>query len=235
MSDSQSPVYRTTGWRQMKFFLTKQLSSFFVRGTGTSILAAAIIAAPAAYAEFSDSYKFLKAVKEQDGTVAEQLISVAGSGAVLINTRDDTSGEGALHIIVNRRDSTWLGYLLQKGADPNIADKNKVTPLMLSTQLNYAEGVDWLIRYKANVDQTNRSGETALILAVNLNYKEMVRVLLKAGANPNKRDSITGSSARDYASRDRRKSDILALIEANDKKPADSNTVSKDLDFTGIK
>jgi len=48
----------------------------------------------------------------------------------------------------------------------------------------------------------------------------IVRRLLAAGANPDKTDSAAGYSARDYAARDSRASDILKLIEAKKPKPA---------------
>ena len=102
------------------------------------------VVAPAAMAQFSDSYNFLKAVKDRKGEDAEKFLSEPGS--VIINTRDITSGETALHIVIQRRDSTWLGYLLQKGANPNLADKKGTTPLMLATQLGYVEGIEALTR-----------------------------------------------------------------------------------------
>ncbi len=194
-----------------------------------SITGGAIV--PAAHAQFSDSYNFLKAVKDRDGGEAEKFLAEPGS--VIINTRDNTTGETALHIVIQRRDSTWLSYLLQKGANPNLADKKGTTPLMLATQLGFVDGISWLIEKKAQVDQTNRSGETALILAVQLRNTEAVRVLLKAGANPDKKDSRAGYSARDYAQQDGRASAIASVIEnhgktdATPKKPAD-------LDFSGV-
>ena len=208
--------------------------NFLAAAAKISVLsAAAFVAAPAAQAQFSDSYNFLKAVKDRDGTEATKYINEAGSGAVIINTRDDSSGEGALHIVVRRRDAQWTGFLLQKGANPDIADRDKITPLMLSTQLNFPEGVEWLLKYKADIDQTNRSGETALILAVQLRFEDIVRMLLKKGADPDKTDSVAGMSARDYAKRDRRAAAILTLIENNDKaEKADSN--EGELDFSGI-
>ena len=188
------------------------------------------IIAPAAMAQFSDSYNFLKAVKDRKGEEAEKFLAEPGS--VIINTRDGTTGETALHIVLQRRDSTWLGYLLQKGANPNLADKKGTTPLMLATQLGYVDGIDWLVSKKAIVDQTNRAGETALILAVQLRNAEAVRALLKAGANPDKTDSRAGYSARDYAKQDGRASAIAAIIESNDK--ADVAKKPADLDFSGI-
>lgn len=195
----------------------------------TAVAAAMLATSPVA-AQFSDSYNFLKAVKERKGEEAEKFL--AEPGTVIINTRDGTTGETALHIVIQRRDSTWLGYLLQKGANPNLADKKGMTPLMLATQLGYVEGIETLVRKKAMVDQTNRSGETALILAVQLRNSEAVRALLKAGASPDKKDSRAGYSARDYAKQDGRASAIAAIIENHGKtvvapKPAD-------LDFSGI-
>ena len=84
-----------------------------------------MIASPAA-AQFSDSYNFLKAVRDRKGEDAEKFLSEPGS--VIINTRDGSTGETALHIVIQRRDSTWLGYLLQKGANPNLSDKKRHDP-----------------------------------------------------------------------------------------------------------
>jgi uncharacterized protein len=186
--------------------------------------------APAVHAQFSDSYNFLKAVRDRKGDEAEKFLAEPGS--VIINTRDGSTGQTALHIVIDRRDSTWLGYLLQKGANPNLADKQGTTPLMLATQLNFIDGIDWLVRKKAQVDQTNRAGETALILAVQLRNGEAVRALLKAGANPDKRDSRAGYSAREYAKQDGRASAIVSIIENHGK--TDAAAKPADLDFSGI-
>ena len=134
--------------------------------------------------------------------------------------------------LIQRRDATWLGYLLQKGANPNLADKKGTTPLMLATQLGYVEGIDLLTRRKAQVDQSNRAGETALILAVQLRNTDAVRALLKAGANPDKTDSRAGYSAREYAKQDGRASEIAAIIENHGK--ADTAKKPAELDFSGI-
>ncbi|MFN3618994.1 ankyrin repeat domain-containing protein [Sphingorhabdus sp.] len=203
---------------------------FTAVAVGLMLPAAVGVVAPAAMAQFSDSYNFLKAVKDRKGEEAEKFLSEPGS--VIINTRDITSGETALHIVVQRRDSTWLGYLLQKGANPNLADKKGTTPLMLATQLGYVDGIDWLTRKNAEVDQTNRAGETALILAVQLRNADAVRALLKAGANPDKTDSRAGYSARDYAKQDGRASAIAAIIENHGK--ADAAKKPAELDFSGI-
>lgn len=65
-------------------------------------------------------------------------------------------------------------------------------------------------------------GETALIVAVQQRQAPIAKLLLEAGANPDKTDNAAGLSARDYAKRDSRSRDILALIEST-KKPAPKN------------
>ncbi len=189
----------------------------FLRFAG--IAAASIVISVPASAQFSDSYNFLKSVKDRDGEEATKFLSRPGS--VIVNTRDHSTGQTALHIVVERRDNTWLAFLLQKGANPNLADKEGNTPLMLATQLRFVDGARTLLAKKAKVDETNKQGETALILAVHMRDTELVRLLLKNGADPDRTDTLAGKSARDYATQDRRTAAILAEIEKADatKKP----------------
>ncbi len=175
----------------------------------------AAFAEPAS-AQFSENYNFLKAVKDRDGEEATKFLNKPGS--VIVNTRDITTGETALHIVVARRDATWLGFLLQKGANPNIRNKQGMTPLILATQLRFVDGVKVLLSKNAKVDETNNQGETALIRAVQLRDTELTRVLLLKGADPDLPDTLAGLSARDYASRDRRASAVLAEIKKADTK-----------------
>jgi uncharacterized protein len=207
------------------------MSIFRKSSLSIALAAAAMLVAQPAMAQFSDSYNFLKAVKDRDGAEAEKFLNEPGT--VIINTKDDSSGETALHIVTARRDTTWLAFLLQKGANPNLADRKGVTPLMVATQLGFAEGAATLLKYKANVDGSNRSGETALIRAVQLRNPEMVRLLLKAGANPDKRDSVAGLSAREYAAQDGRSSAILGIIERKGEAEEPAKKQG-DLDFSGI-
>jgi uncharacterized protein len=209
--------------------------SIWVKSAKAAIFASALaVLTPAANAQFSDSYNFLKAVKDGKGQAATELIDEPGKGGVIINTRDDVTGETGLHLVVKRRDINWVGFLLQKGANPNVGDKQNVTPLILATQLNFLEGAEWLLKFKANVNQSNRSGETALILATQLRNADMVRLLMANGANPDKTDNVAGLSSREYAARDGRGNNILTIIE-NAGKPAAKPTEKKaELDFSGI-
>ena len=171
------------------------------------------LSAPAS-AQFSDSYNFLQAVKDRDGDEATKFLNRPGT--VIVNTRDLSTGQTALHIVVERRDKTWLAFLLQQGANPNIQDKQGLSPLMLATQLRFADGVKILLAKNADVNGANNRGETPLIRAVQLRDAELVRLLLASGANPDLTDTLAGLSARDYATRDRRSSAVLAEIEKAD-------------------
>jgi uncharacterized protein len=164
-----------------------------------------------AFAQFSESYNFLKAVRDRDGTKTTEIISKPGS--ITIDTREASSGESALHIVTKGRDLTWLGFLLSRGAKPDIRDAQGQTPLMIAAQLGFVEGAQALIKRGATIDLANSSGETPLIRAVQIRDAAMVRLLLISGANPNKTDSVAGLSARDYATRDRRSPAILKIID----------------------
>ncbi len=175
-----------------------------------------------AKAQFSDSYQFLKAVRDRDGATASEYINSPGSN--IINTRDRSTGDTALHIATQRRDQTWMMFLLQKGAKPDIENDEGITPLMLTVLLRYHDGARSLLSGGAAVDATNRSGETALIRAVQLKDVEMVRLLLNNGANPDRIDTVAGLSARDYATRDRRSNIIAQEIEKADRERSEQKS-----------
>jgi ankyrin repeat protein len=175
-------------------------------------MALALLAAGPAQAQFSDNYNFLKAVKDKDGEKVTNLLQKPGS--TVVNSRDVSTGENALHIIVARRDATWLTFLLAKGANPNLTDNDGNTPLMDAVQGRFEEGVRTLLAYNAQVDKVNDSGETPLVRAVQLRDVGLVRLLVAQGANPEKRDTIAGMSARDYAKRDGRTPGLTEALDA---------------------
>ena len=98
-------------------------------------LAGSLLAGPLQAQSQRDGYKFLEAVKKRQGDEATLLLEEPGS--VLVNSRDISSGETALHIVTQRRDAVWLRFLLSKGANPNLADKHGTTPLQLAAQLGF--------------------------------------------------------------------------------------------------
>ncbi|MFT4027435.1 MAG: ankyrin repeat domain-containing protein [Novosphingobium sp.] len=183
---------------------------------GISGAAAAVLLVtgwPAA-AQFSPGYKFLEAIRKKDGNTVEELLQVPGSP--LVNTRDVTSGETALHIVTARRDLTWITFLIAKGANVNARNGRGVTPLQLAVGIGFTEGVELLIQQGARLDEPDSAGETPLITAVHRRDTGLMRLLLKAGANPDRADN-SGRSARDYAMLDGKGSPLVTEIEASAK------------------
>ncbi len=185
-------------------------------GTGffwkAALLAVAMLgmAAPAS-AQFSESYKFLKAVRDANGADATK--SLDSPASTLINTRDYSTGESALHIVVKRRDMTWLAFLLGKGANADIRDNAGDTPLITAARLGFLEGANLLITAGATINMPNSKGETALIIATQLRNVPLVRALIMKGADPKQADRITGKSARDYATDDARSAAVLKMLD----------------------
>jgi len=187
------------------------------------VLAAAVplvagISVPA-QAQFSKSYKFLDAVRTKDGQAVTDELNRPGS--TMINTHDITTGETALHIVTAHRDTTWLAFLLSKGADANARDGKGQTPLVLACNIGFVEGLSLLIANGARVDEPSSTGETPLIAAVHRRDIAMMRLLLKAGANPDRADN-SGRTARDYAALDGKDSPLLAEIQATAKAKSNS-------------
>ena len=174
-------------------------------------IAAALLTVPAALPaqRMSDGYEFLKAVRDANGDKVTKILDKPGSR--IINTRDD-AGDGALHIVAKRGDSTYLRFLVARGADVNLADGRGNTPLMIAIGSSCFDCVDALIRLKANINLGNASGETPLIRAVQLRNMDLARTLLDAGATPDQRDVIAGLSAREYAARDGRSPALTKLL-----------------------
>ena len=143
----------------------------------------------------SEGYQFLKAVDDRDGDKATEMLNKPGTQ--IINTRDITSGDTGLHLVVRRNDTLWVRFLLQRGANPNIRNNAGVTPLQLATTLNMVEAVEVLIDKGAQVNVADQTGETPLMAAAHQRNIEIFRKLLEKGADPDRNDN-SGRSARDY-------------------------------------
>lgn len=173
------------------------------------LVAAALAASPAA-AQFSDSYNFIKAVKDRDVNKAIELADKPGT--TVVNVRDSDTGDAPVHIVTRRGDLGWLGLLYQKGANLNVKDRDGNTPLILAAISRWSEGAVTLIRLKAQVNVQNRLGETAVLKAVQARDLTLVKALIEAGANPDIGDN-SGISARIAADTDPRAASIAKLLK----------------------
>ena len=161
---------------------------------------------------YSDSYTFLKGVRERDASVVQPMVT--SPNPAVLNARGASDGEGALHILVRGRDLAWLNFLLVRGARPDLQNARGETPLSLAAQLGWYEGAEALLTRRANPNLGNGRGETPLIIAVQRRDLMMARLLRSRGANPNQTDHVAGYSALDYARQDPRAAPILRELEA---------------------
>lgn len=70
------------------------------------------------------------------------------------------------------------------GADPDLADAQGSTLLMLAAYHGHADLVEGLAQRGADVDRVSGRGQTPLAGAVFKQHDEVIRVLLAAGADP---------------------------------------------------
>jgi hypothetical protein len=178
---------------------------------------------PAAAQFQSEGYQFLEAVKDREGNKATDMLNKPGNQ--LINTRDITSGDTGLHLVIADGDILWTRFLLQRGADPNIKNKKGETPLQRAVALDFTEGVAALLgnKIKANVNVTDSTGATPLITAVIGRRVALVRLLLAGGADPDRTDN-TGRSARDHLNQMSNNTLLKQEFDAADKKRTDAGT-----------
>lgn len=183
-----------------------------VRVIGAAGAALLMLAAvPASAQQFSDSYNFLNAIRETDGAKVNKYLE--NKSLRIVNAKDRSTGEGALHIVTRRSDATYLRVLLQQDdINANLQDNRGNTALLIAAERGWGEGVQILIKYGASVNTANSSGETPLIRAVQVHEIDVVRQLLAAGANPDRTDNVTGKSARDYARDETRYPQIAKLL-----------------------
>ena len=177
----------------------------------TAVAALALLTVPALAQNFSDGFSFLKGVRERDAPKVQELVS--NPNPAIINYRDASSGEGALHILVRGRDRDWLSFMLSRGARPDLQSNDGTTPLILAAQVGWREGAELLLSRRANPNLGNRNGETALMFAVQRRDVQMIRLLRSQGADPNQSDNVTGNSALDLARQDSRSAHILRELE----------------------
>jgi hypothetical protein len=158
-----------------------------------------LLPAGPALAQFSESYKFLDAVRKKDGEKVNEALQNPG--------QPDRQHQGRFH---RRNRAAHRDPAARPAVDAvpggqgrqcECARQQGATPLVIATNLAFLEGVDFLISVGARVDDPNNTGETPLITAVHGHNIALVRALLKAGANPDRPDN-SGRSARDYAALD---------------------------------
>src|SRR6476661_844716 len=100
------------------------MSGVVFRKLAPVLVACSLLTAGPAMAA-TDGAAFLKAVRDRDGTKATEFLAEPGNTFAL--SKDLSSGETALHIVVKRRDQLWTKFLLERGVRADEPDKRGVT------------------------------------------------------------------------------------------------------------
>jgi len=97
-----------------------------------------------------------------------------------------------LYAIKKDRTSKVTSYLLEQGANPNLAIEG-ISPLMYAVAYRNYTIIKDLVQHKAAIDYVSDGNESALVFAIKERNDKAVQVLLDLGANPNKiiRDTYT--------------------------------------------
>jgi hypothetical protein len=91
-------------------------------------------------------------------------------------------GDIALITAINEEYKDMVVFLIKNGADVNIQDDNKNTPLIWASNYGDKEIVEILLKNGADFNLKNIFNETALKKASFYEYKEIIKLLKKYGA-----------------------------------------------------
>ncbi|KAI5090887.1 ankyrin repeat and SOCS box protein 2-like, partial [Silurus meridionalis] len=114
-----------------------------------------------------------------------ECLKVLLSAAPETMNRRTLKGQTPLLLAVSHRHLDCVHYLLEKGADPNLANKQGETPLYKACEKGTEEAVGLLLRYGALTTRASVQGTTPLHEAVPRKNVEMCKMLLQARANLN--------------------------------------------------
>lgn len=139
-----------------------------------------------AYLKYRKSLK--AAIENNDLKLLKKTIE--GNSTFDINEPFRITGETPLVLAIKKDHREIRNYLIVEcGAKVNLADDNKITPLMAAAMNGYLNSVVILLNEKADLETRDSNGETALHLALKNSRDEVALYLVKQGANINTLDS----------------------------------------------
>jgi len=112
-----------------------------------------------------------------DGDLARVEALVSGNSE-LVNAQNP-SGMTPLHLAAWEGHAAVTEFLLQHGADPNVAEANGNTPLHFAASYGYTEIARLLLEHGAQVNARNKDGKTPL--SRGRSRREVAELLKKHG------------------------------------------------------
>jgi hypothetical protein len=93
------------------------------------------------------------------------------------------SGSTPLLSAVKNKHVKTTDFLLESGADPDFASKDRTTALQLAARMGDTDICKILLDFGADVNHQNAAGDTALIMASRFDHAPTVKCLLENGAD----------------------------------------------------
>jgi ankyrin repeat protein len=130
--------------------------------------------------------------RDEEGRTALHVAALAGSPQIIsllvdagadLSAMTETDEMSALMIAISEGNDPSFDVLLELGADPNQADANGFTPLMVAAQFGQWQMVEALIHRGAKIDAKTLRGSTALSAALTSNNVDVAIVLAEQGAD----------------------------------------------------
>lgn len=189
-------------------FRPRKQYSFVARSCALALFLAYILSS--AGCSYRPEVALLAAVARNDLQEVDRLLR---EGFVDVNVRARYSGDSALSSAASLGEVEMVRLLLGRGANPNIGDKDNITPLQLAARHGYIAIVRMLLKAGAKVNSADsRYGYTALASAAQNGHVEVVRELLRADADPSLRLK-NGWTAADLA-RLKSRHEVEQLLES---------------------
>ena len=174
---------------------------------------------------FADEYKgiqLLSACRECDITRVKKFLT-----SQTISFAHPFTGDQALHVIAMSafpKRKQILEFLIRKGAQLNIKNKDLLSPLALSSKFANYDIMDCLIRNGANINITDGLGQTCLHQAAKDDDVQAVRLLLSHAADP---DVV---SLQGYTPSQVAKENVLKIFKEEKKGAKEAQESTSDLE-----
>lgn len=150
-----------------------------------------------------------------------QLVSLLQKASRQDINKQDQFGKTPLMWALEQKNIPAVHALINAGANINIADNDKTTPLMEAVRIGKVPLVELLLTQSTrSIDAQDKHGQTALMIAIQLGLYDIVEALLRFGARQDIKNSITGETAHAL---------VIKRLNALDKRIAQAQAVQAKL------
>ncbi|XP_052031891.1 transient receptor potential cation channel subfamily A member 1 [Apodemus sylvaticus] len=132
--------------------------------------------------KYEDENLYLLHHAASEGQVELMELIINGSSCEVLNIMDDY-GNTPLHWAAEKNQVESVKFLLSQGANPNLRNRNMMSPLHIAVQGMYIDVIKVLTEHKAtNINLDGENGNTALMSTCAKDNSEALQILLEKGA-----------------------------------------------------